>query len=255
VTALPEMAGWMLAAAALVTVLGSFVKGAVGFAMPMIMISGFGSFLAPELALAGLILPTMMTNVAQAFRDGAPAAVASLRRFWRLILLLVGFILVSAQFVTVLPRGALFAILGVPVTVFAALQLAGMPLRFRPEHGRRAEVATGVFAGILGGMSGVWGPAIVAYLMSLDLPKRELVRVQGVCYLLGSLFLFAAHLKSGVLNAATIPFSAAMMIPAAFGLWLGLQVQDRLDQARFRRATLVLLLVAGANLIRRALVA
>ena len=40
----------MLAAAALVTVLGSFVKGAVGFAMPLIMISGMGSVIAPELA-------------------------------------------------------------------------------------------------------------------------------------------------------------------------------------------------------------
>jgi len=30
-----------------------FVKGAVGFAMPMIMISGFPRFLPPELALAG----------------------------------------------------------------------------------------------------------------------------------------------------------------------------------------------------------
>ena len=38
-----------------ITLFAGVVKGAVGFAMPMIMISGFSSFLTPELALAGLI--------------------------------------------------------------------------------------------------------------------------------------------------------------------------------------------------------
>ena len=41
-----------------------FVKGVVGFGMPMIFISGLSSFLSPELALAGLILPTVASNVA-----------------------------------------------------------------------------------------------------------------------------------------------------------------------------------------------
>ena len=56
-----------------VTLFAGFVKGAVGFAMPMIMISAFGTFLPKELALALLILPVLVTNVAQALRDGWPA--------------------------------------------------------------------------------------------------------------------------------------------------------------------------------------
>jgi uncharacterized membrane protein YfcA len=35
-------------------------------------------------------------------------------------------------------------------------------------------------------------------------------------------------------------------------MWIGGRLQDRIDQAGFRRATLVVLLLAGANLIRRA---
>ena len=54
-----------------VTLLAGVVKGMVGFAMPMIMISGLSSFIAPELALAALILPTVATNLQQAFRHGA----------------------------------------------------------------------------------------------------------------------------------------------------------------------------------------
>jgi uncharacterized membrane protein YfcA len=36
-------------------------------------------------------------------------------------------------------------------------------------------------------------------------------------------------------------------------MWLGFKLQDRMDQALFRRATLIVLMVAGANLIRRGL--
>jgi hypothetical protein len=36
-------------------------------------------------------------------------------------------------------------------------------------------------------------------------------------------------------------------------MWLGGRVMDRIDQAVFRRATLLVLLLAGLNLIRRAL--
>ncbi len=61
----------------------------VGFAMPMILISGLSSVMAPELALAGLIVPTLVTNGMQSLRQGVGAAKASIRKFhvflWRVL--------------------------------------------------------------------------------------------------------------------------------------------------------------------------
>jgi uncharacterized protein len=74
----------------------------------------------------------------------------------------------------------------------------------------------------------------------------------GVVFLIGAVVLAGAHVTTGVLNAVTTPFSAALMVPAAAGMWLGFQMQDRLDPVRFRRWTLVVLLLVAANLIRRA---
>jgi len=79
------------------------------------------------------------------------------------------------------------------------------------------------------------------------------VVIQGVVYGLGAVMLCAAHLRSGVLSGATLPLSALMVLPALAGMALGLAVQDRFDQRTFRRATLAVLLVAGLNLLRRAL--
>jgi len=250
--AMPVSDPLLLAAAVAVTLLAGTVKGAVGFAMPMIMISGLASFLPAEVALAALILPTFVTNLIQAFRDGIAAMRESLRDFRVLIVTTCVMIALSAQLVPAIPQPVLLAALGLPVVAFAASQLAGWQARFDARHRTRAELLAGAVGGFYGGLSGIWGPPLVALLVSLDVPKRQNMRIQGVVYLIGSLVLFAAHLGSGVLNRATLPLSAALVLPALAGLWLGLRLQDRLDQGRFRRWTLVVLLLTGANLIRRA---
>lgn len=244
----------LLLASICIAVLAGVIKGMVGFGMPMVLISGLSSFLAPELALAGLILPTLVTNGMQALRQGPAAAWQSVQRF-RVFLLVGGVVLVlSAQFVRVLPVQAFLLIIGVPVAVFSVMQLLG--IRFHlSQPSIRIEVLVGAFAGFIGGLSGVWGPPTVAYLTALDTQKAEHVRVQGVIYGLGAVALTGAHIGSGVVRLDTIWFSLALLPPAVLGTWVGYAVHDRIDQATFRRATLLVLMIAGLNLIRRAIFA
>lgn len=240
-----------LALAAAAALLAGFVKGAVGFGMPMILISAFGSFMHPQLALAALIVPTMFSNAWQALRDGLGPALATILRFRLFMALLLVFILASAQLAAILPPRILLLIIGVPVTIFAATQLAGWRLEIKPERRKRAEAIMGVLAGFTGGLSGVWGPPTVAYLTAIETPRQESMRTQGVVYCAGSVMLALAHLRSGLLNAESSPVSFAMLAPALLGMAIGFQVSDRLDQRKFRRATLAVLVVAGLNLIRR----
>lgn len=243
----------LVLAAAAITLFAGVVKGAVGFAMPMIMISGLASILPADQALAALIVPTLATNLAQALRQGRTAAWKTIVDYRRLLLTLCLAIAISAQFVPYFPQAVLLMTLGLPLVAFAASQLAGWQLRFHAAHRLRAEVAAGMVGGFFGGISGVWGPPTIALLLSLDVDKRESVRVQGVVYLIGAAMLAAAHLASGVLNASTLPVSILLTLPGVAGLWIGFAIHDRLDQPRFRRWTLVVLMVSGLNLIRRAL--
>ena len=235
-------------------VLAGIVKGVVGFAMPMILISSMGSVIAPELALAGLILPTLVTNGMQALRQGTQAAIGSVKRFRVFLLVGLVMLLLSAQLVTVIPVSVMLAIIGLPITAFALAQILGWKgtLPEGTQAGRSLEVAIAAFAGFIGGMSGVWGPPTVAYLTALGTEKREQMRVQGVIYGLGAVALTFAHISSGVLNLTTALFSAILVVPAVLGMWMGGKVQDRIDQAAFKKATLFVLFVAGLNLLRRA---
>ena len=243
---------WLIALS--IAVLGGIVKGVVGFAMPMVVISGLSSIMEPELALAGLILPTLVTNGTQALRQGIAPAWASVQRF-RVYLVVGGVVLVaSAQLVRVLPISVLLGLIGVPVVLFALMQLVGIRLSLKRQR-KDVEAGIGAFAGFLGGVSGIWGPPTVLYLTALDTEKTEQMRVQGVIYGLGAVALAGAHIGSGVLRAETLPLSLALIAPALLGQWLGGKVLDRIDQVVFKKATLCILLIVGLNLIRRSLVA
>lgn len=235
-----------------VTGFAGLVKGAIGFAMPMIMLSAFGSFLPAPAALALLILPTLATNIAQAFRQGVKPALGSVRDYRWHIGMVVVFILVSASLALAIPEAWMFMALGAPITAFALWQLAGRSMRLPVHHRRRMEVVTGIVGGLYGGISGIWGPPLIVLLLSTDTPKVEQIRIQGVVFLIGAVTLTVAHLASGLLAGPLLLASLAMVVPAMAGLGLGFAVQDRLDIVQFRRWTLVLLVLSGLNLVRRA---
>lgn len=230
------------------------IKGIVGFAMPMIMISGLSMFLPPEIALAALILPTLIANGMQVLLYDLRAAGPAIWRFRVFLGVGAVVLLAAAQLVTVLPGDAMLIALGLVVTGFAIWQLSGRapgPGRF--AQSRTLDATVGAVAGFVGGISGIWGPPTVAYLTAIGTEKRMQMLAQGIIFGLGAVMLTIGHIGSGILNAQTAPFSAMMVVPAVLGMFAGDKLSSRFDQTTFRRATLVVLTIGGLNLLRRGL--
>jgi uncharacterized membrane protein YfcA len=243
---------WIIALA--VTLIAGAVKGLVGFAMPMIMISGFATVVPSEQAVAFLILPTLVTNAWQALRGGITVTVAVARKHWRYLMVLWIAITLSAQLVTTLRDSTIFLLIGIPVAVLAMLQLVGWRPRIAMDRVRFVEAVVAAFAGFIGGLSGVWGPPTTMYLTALDIQKTEHVKLQGIIYGSGALVLMASHLQSGALTRQTGLASALMVVPALIGMAIGFRLHDRIDQALFRRLTLIMLVIAGLSLVWRGLI-
>jgi hypothetical protein len=117
---------WAFAGAIGVTLFAGFVKGATGFAMPLIMISGLSLFIDPLIAVAGIILPIVMSNALQAFRFGPSQVGGVVREYWRYILIVCVTIVIVAQFIMVVPTHVFYLILGVPVVILSLIQLFGV---------------------------------------------------------------------------------------------------------------------------------
>ncbi|MEM5476228.1 sulfite exporter TauE/SafE family protein [Pacificibacter sp. AS14] len=235
-----------------ITLLAGFVKGATGFALPMIMVSGLATILPPDVAIAALIVPTVVSNVWQSLRGGGiGAAVIVASRFKLYIVTLLLVVVITAQLVSEMSQNATLLTIGIPITLLALVLLSGKKFSISDGGRKFADVAVGTISGFLGGLAGIWGPLTVMYLTALDTPKKDQVRVTGVIFGAGAVVLGLSHLKSGLLNAQTIPLSLFMIIPVLIGQTLGNRLQDRLDQQKFKRLTLLVLVVAGLNLIRR----
>jgi uncharacterized membrane protein YfcA len=252
---LAEVDPVVLIAACAIMLFGGFVKGAIGFALPMIGIGGIGSFMPAQETVAILVFPTVLSNFLQTLRQGIGPAVSTLRYFWKLNLLLGLTIGLAAQFVPGIPSAVMFIFLGAVICSAAGLQLLGWSPRAPAAPGPRAaiEAVTGVVAGICGGLSGVWAPPVLFFLIALDLDKVLHIRALGLSLLVGSMVLVPAHFHSGLLNGATFPFSLAMCVPMVIGMLIGQKLQDRMDHVVFRKVALAVLCVAGLNLLRRGL--
>jgi uncharacterized membrane protein YfcA len=111
----------------------------------------------------------------------------------------------------------------------------------------------GLVAGTLGGLTNAPAVAVTPYYYALGLPKAEFVRVLSATFLTLKLTQLGAAWQVGLLDADVwVPWVGATAVSlGAFRLGLG--AQDRVPQATFNRAVLVLLALVGLAMLARAL--
>ena len=131
----------------LITVFAGIIKGIVGFAMPLIMITGLATFLPLEFAIIAMIIPTLLTNFQQAFRDGIKPVFIPLKRYWKYLFVTVVAILICSQLMPLLKNETLFLLMGIPIFCFTLLQIFRIKLNFLNQNQSLTEILFGFFAG------------------------------------------------------------------------------------------------------------
>ena len=248
----PDLVFWQLILCAIVTLLAAFTKGVTGFAMPIIMVSGMAMFLDPKLAIASIVIPTMVANIWQATQNGWHVAIETFKKHALLICTTLTMIFINAQWIGILNFNLLLTLLGVVITGVSLIQILGFTIQIRPDREKLGAFITGQIAGFFGALSGTWGPPTMIYLIAVNTPKVEQVRVAGLTFGLGALVFWIAHQRSGLVTPEALGLSILMLIPMALGLFLGNKAQAKIDQVLFRKVTLWVLLFAGLNVLRKA---
>lgn len=230
--------------------LGGALKGIVGVGMPLVGISLLSLVLDPRLVLALLAIPILVTNLWQAFNTGLPWH--NVVRFWPLILLFGIGTWAGAQLIVQINTALLLGILGMVVVVFCSLSLLNPRFYLPPRHERWAGPAVGIGAGILNGISTVNGPPLAMYLVSLRLEKDAFVAAYGLICVCGAVPLVLSYAAVGILGVQEAKWSLLALIPVMGGLWFGQWVRSYINPVLFRKMLLIVLILLGLNLIRRA---
>ena len=106
-----------------------------------------------------------------------------------------------------------------------------------------------VFAGIVQGVAGSGGPVLVYALGREGLCKTRFRATLALVWLVLNVALVATYAATGRLGASTVPYIAGLVPVLVAAIALGDWLHHRLDEQRFKRLVLVMLVGAGVALL------
>jgi uncharacterized membrane protein YfcA len=224
------------------------VKGAAGMGLPPTAIALMTLTLPLPEALALMTVPTLITNVWQAFYGGHFRRL--LRRFWPMGILMAAGVLVAARWLRALGSPTSAGWLGVMLVAFAVIALTAWRPRVSPRAEPWANPLCGIVSGVIGGATGMAAVPFLPYMQSLELHKDELVQAMGILFLIFTAALTVALWDVGALNRGNLPGATLAAIPTLTGVWLGQKLRTAISPEAFRKMFLVVLLGLGLNLAR-----
>ena len=226
-----------------VFLLAGTVKGLVGLGLPTITIALTSLVLSLTEAIALIALPTIFTNVWQAAIGGRFWVI--LRRQWPLIVPLMIALYLTMWLVGQKGPNWAFLVLAAVLIVYSGLGLLRIRLHIHADLEKPLAPVIGVVSGFVAGLVGVPIIPLMPYLQGLDIKPSELVQSLGVVLCATSLTLTASLLNFGLLDGPRAIVSAAAVVPALAGMWVGQQIRLRLSVEQFRLAVFWALLLTG----------
>lgn len=237
--------------AAAVFVLAGTIKGIGGIGLPTASISLLSQFYDPYSAIALVIFPMMFSNIWQMHQSGD--VVRIFKTFWPFGLMLMIFILIFSSLSAAIPVEMLMIILGGVIILFSLCSLLIHPPELPDRFDTLAQVIAGSLAGIMGGLTAIWSAPMVIYLVSRRVDKDDFVRATGLLITMGTLPLCFGYWANGLLTGSLAGISIMMIIPTIIGFSLGERIRRKIEPAIFQKVVLLLFLLMGLNLIRKAL--
>jgi uncharacterized membrane protein YfcA len=227
------------------TFLGGFTSGLTGFAAGLV-VSGIWLHILTPLQTAVLIAAYGMVN--QAY------GIWNVRRSlqWRRILPFVvggfGGVPLGAYLVTYLDPALLRTGVGALLVLYSAYNLARPnipPIKSTPV----LDGGVGVLNGLLGGLTGLGG-VISTIWCQLGGGPKDIQRAifQPVLFLTMTITTLTFGAAGHLFHAEILQLFFLGLPALLLGLWAGVALYGRLDDAAFRKAILILLLLSGLSL-------
>lgn len=232
-------------------VAGGIVKGTTGIGLPMVAVPIMALAVDVPTAVALMTFPILLSNIVQGFQGRR--WISTLRRFWPMLAVQPFGMALGAAALVRADQDILVGVLG-GLVVFFVLAIRFQPdWQISPRTENRAKPVIGALSGLIGGVSSFFGLPIAMFLLSLRLDKDDFVAAVGVTYTVGGISLILVLTAFGLLGPQLYIWSILGVPAVLAGLWLGQRLRARLNPESFRKIVLVILFIAGLNLIRRSI--
>lgn len=231
----------------------AFTKGILGFGVNIIAIPIMSLLVGPKEAIAVVSLPGFLNNLIVIWQWRDTNSLPILKRVAPLLITGVIGITLGSILLVNLHVEIIEVVLGVVTLVYVLTDKVRQNWHIPPEKERFWSAPTGFVAGLLGGISGITGPILVAYLHSLQLDKRYFVYAISLIFVLFSGSQSLNLWLLGRYSGESFLFAIFCIIPLIVGTLVGNKAQAKISQVLFNRLLLIALFATGLDLIRRGL--
>lgn len=234
-----------------VLVAGGIVKGVLGIALPLISIPLLAFIMPIQSAIAVIAAPVLISNLEQFRRAEGRRAI--IQRLWPLLSTLVVGLVIGVQLLAESDAEVILLLLAGAIVVFVTVNLLTPSLRLPTHLERPLGFLVGGVAGLLGGMTSIYGPPIVIYILAMRPSRESFIAYMAVILLTGTIPLYIALAYFGILGINEALLSLLLVAPVLAGMAVGRRLRSLIPEERFRVAIMVMLLLIAANLVRKAL--
>lgn len=225
--------------------LGGLISGLSGFAMGLVVSGVWLHIITPDQNAALIVLCGLVTQGSGIWR------VRHAVNWRRVAPFIIGSgigIPAGTALLTTLDPAILRVTIGALLVLYCLYSL--LRPAFKTDHaGLPAEVGVGVANGLIGGLTGLGGIAITIWCQLRGEPKDvQRAIFQPVMFATFAMTAVAFGV-AGTFTIETIRLYVFALPVLVVGIWCGLHLYGKLDDAGFRRVVLLLLLAAGLSLV------
>jgi uncharacterized membrane protein YfcA len=227
------------------TFFGGLVSGLSGFAMGLVVSGVWLHIITPEQTALLIVLSGLVTQGSGIWRVRHAMS-------WRKVapFIVGGAIGIPAgtALLTSLDAAKLRVGSGILLLAFGLYNLL-RPVRTPVQNGVRADFGVGVANGLISGLTGLGGIAITIWCQ-LKGEAKDAQRAISQPVIFATFAMSAVSFAvAGTYTVATMKLYVMALPVLIAGIWCGLRLYGKLDDAGFRKVVMLLLLASGVSLI------
>jgi len=235
-----------------VFLIAGLVKGVVGLGLPVISLALLTATIGLTEAMSLLIIPSLVTNIWQAFRGRYFREIIEL--IWPFLVAATAAVGIGALALTRIDLVWLSALLGVVLMFYATVSMRGLRLVVQTHQARWLGPVMGLVNGTLTGMTGSFAVPGVMYFEAIGLDRDRLIQAMGILFTVSTIAL-AIGLQTSALLSLELGFASTLsVVPAVIGLFAGQQIREHLNEVVFRGVFYIALMALGGYIFVSALV-
>ena len=225
----------------------SLVHGSIGFGFPMIATPLLAMVTDMKTAILYIAIPTLLINLISIYSEGN--FLQAVKKFYPLALIGMIGSAIGTQILIYSSSELFKLLLAFSIFLYLFIQKFKIQMHWIREKKIISMVVFGLFAGIIGGLTNVMASILIIYSLESKHTKKEVIQSTNLCFLFGKVIQIVLFTLHGSFNQELLTISFSSLVVVLFEMFIGLRVNDKILQERYRKVVKIVLFLIACVLV------